>query len=283
MQGKTVVYLLADRYPQLRLPIRTGMKDTSEYQNAVLRGIPFSGEPDFIGSEEDRFTVMETPAGKVEILYLAKREDFEHAFRALAYRCEPVDILPSVGASTMIGLINWEKINRHKEEYLSSGGMDWNEEFERFTAEKSNYRDTIILLSAGFYSNILAETVGLNEDEWKEKSLIIRKYHELTHFVCRRIYSNDIDSIRDEVFADCVGLVAAFGKYNPSLACEFLGIEKEGFRPGGRLSHYVEEEELPKSIDNAREIIDFCKTKVNGWNDQDVFSLIFALMDHESR
>ena len=157
--------------------------------------------------------------------------------------------------------------------------MDWNEEFERFTAEKSNYRDTIILLSAGVYSNIPAETVGLNENEWKEKSLIIRKYHELTHFVCRRIYPNDIDSIRDEVFADCVGLVAAFGKYDPSLASRFLGIEKERFHSGGRLSHYVKEEQLPEAIDRAREVIEFCNTNVNAWNDQDVFSLIFALME----
>ena len=44
--------------------------------------------------------------------------------------------------------------------------------------------------------------------------------------------------LRDEVYADCIGLIAAFGEYNPLWARTFLGIESDTYRKGGRLEHY---------------------------------------------
>ena len=269
---------LAKKYPQLLLPIRAGEKETEEYRAAVLSGAPLSAEPDFIGSPGDSLSVAETPAGKAEILYLENREDFEHAFRALAHRCEPAEIPASVGATTIRGLINWEKIHNHEKEYLQSGGNDWNLEFRRFTAEKANYLDSLILLSSGDYSNVSAETAGLPAEEWKEKSVTIRKYHELTHFICRALYPDDVDAVRDEVIADLIGLVAAFGDYDVHLAETFLGIEGETFREGGRLSYYTDAEHLNEIVSLALRMIHQYAEAISSENKSDPFRLIPILM-----
>ena len=113
---------LSRRYPQLLLPIRAGMRETEEYKNAVLCGLPLEAEPDFRCPEEIELSAAETPAGRAEILYLGDRADFLHAYQALAYRCEPTPIPDSVGAVTLNGLINWEKINRHHDDYIAAGG-----------------------------------------------------------------------------------------------------------------------------------------------------------------
>ena len=265
---------LLERYPQLVLPIELNEMNTPEYKKAVLRGEPVCGEANFICSPDDKLETVETPVGKVEILYLVHREDFEHTLRALAYRCEPVEIPASVGASTIRGLINWEKIHAHKAEYFAKGGTNWREEFKRFTAEKSNYLDTIILLSNGNYSAIPARFVGLAESEWDEKSLIIRKYHELTHFVCRTLYPHNIEPIRDEVIADLIGLAAAFDHYDPLLAKRFLGIESGAFHEGGRLSHYTDVGNLEAAAKEAGELIDQLAERVNRTENRSIFDLL---------
>lgn len=241
MTGSSCVSRMAACYPQLLFPLSTDTQGSAEYRAAVLRGMPTDREPQFIGSDRDQLWYCRTPAGEAAVWYLEHREDFEHALCALAYRCEPRDILPSVGASMVSGLINWEKIRSHKLTYFASGGLDWKTEFRRFTSEKANYRDTLILLSSGPYSAIPAETLQLSEGLWLEKSVVIRKYHELTHFVCRRLWPEKADTLRDEIIADCIGLLAAFGEYNDQYARTFLGIENRQYRPGGRLEHYFGE------------------------------------------
>lgn len=271
-------YLLASKYPQLLLPIEKNEKDTPEYKDAVLRGRPVSYEPCFIGSPEDRLETADTPVGQVEILYLANREDFVHALQALAYRCEPVEIPASVGASTIRGLINWQKIRNHQAMYLASGGENWSEEFNIFTSEKKNYQDTIILLSSGFYSAVPASIVGLSEKEWREKSYIIRKYHELSHFVCRTLWPKDIVPIRDEVIADLIGLVSAFGKYDPTLAKRFLGIENGCYCEGGRLSHYVDTSHIEEAVKSASEQIERLASLMDEIDENDVFNLLMIII-----
>ena len=78
--------------------------------------------------------------------------------------------------------------------------------------------------------------IDLNEDEWIEKSIIIRKYHELTHFVMRKTYPDDIDYIRDELIADCIGLICAFivsfiFNYTASMKWVFDSNSKNKFIP----------------------------------------------------
>jgi hypothetical protein len=273
------IVLLARCYPQLLLPIREGMRQSAEYKAAVLCGEPVDLSPDFLSPQEITLSSVDTPAGRAEIVVLGQREDFLHAYRALAYRCEPKEIPDSVGAVTIRGLINWEKINAHRDAYLASGGEDWDDEFGRFTAERKNYRDSVILLSSGNYSNVPASDVGLKEDAWREKSLTVRKYHELTHFVCRALWPEDIDALRDEVIADGMGLVAAFGRYDTELARRFLGVEDGRFREGGRLSHYVEEAELPAGVGRANALIDEYAARIEQAQPgaKDIFALLLMI------
>ena len=246
---------LSRRYPQLLLPISDETKTGEAYKNAVLRGEELTGTPDFTLSERDSFEVSETPAGSVEVLTLSERADFEHCIRALARRCENAVIPPSMGASTISGLINWEKIRAHKEEYLLSGGDDWNREFASFTGDSRNYRDTVIVLSRGPYSALSPEEAGFEAEEWLSVSHEIRKYHELAHFVSRRLFPENKDAVRDEVLADMNGIIAALGHYDGILAGKFLGIRDGKYFPGGRLRNYAAPEELPEAAERAGHMI----------------------------
>ncbi len=145
----------------------------------------------------------------------------------------------------------WERIRRHKREYIASGGEDWKTEFRRFTQKRENYTDSLILLSSGFYSGISPEKAGMSPELWEKASAVIRRYHELTHFVYRKCYPGDVDVIRDEVLADCVGLCAALDCYDARLARTFLGIENGALLPNARLRHYVPEEMLPQAVEKA--------------------------------
>lgn len=270
--------VLANRYPQLYLPVKEGMRDTELYKDTVLRGKKPEGRLVFSLSAEDSLSSVSTPAGNVDVLFLRERKDFEHAVLALAYRCEMHPLPASMGATTIKGLINWEKINTHLEQYEAEGNSDINAEFARFTADKANYTDAIILLSAGEYSAVPAEKLGLGREEWIERSITIRKYHELTHFYSGRAYPQNKEAIRDEIIADLMGITAAFGEYDPELAKLFLGIEGSSYRDGGRLQNYSGEEEISSVMKRALAVIDELNAAVKAYGKPDnIFKLLDAI------
>lgn len=256
---------LSLRYPQLLLHVRSGMKDTEEYKDAVLRGKKIEGRPDFSMNENDSLTSFVTPAGEVDVLFLFDRADFEHAVRSLANRCEPVSVPASMGASSISGLINWEKLRPH---------MDDEEEFKRFTSDKKNYLDSLIILSSGEYSAVPADRMMFGREEWLEKSVTIRKYHELAHFYSRRRYPENKEAIRDEIVADMIGIIAAFGRYDTSAARIFLGIEGDSYREGGRLQNYVEDGDGAAMMARAEWIIDALAASVCQKDDRGVFGIL---------
>lgn len=238
---------LINRYPQLLMPIEKGIKNSEEYRNIVLRGEPCNYKDTFKRNKLDKFETIDTPLGEVEVLMFYDREDFVHAVRSLGNRCEPVAVPDSIGAEAIFGLNNWQKVR---------AGLD-------------DYKDSLIILSYGNYSNVPYEKINettlneycLNNDTWLEKSLIIRKYHELTHFVMRKKYPNDIKPIRDEIIADSVGIIGAFKCFDDRLLKLFLGIEGDVYRKGGRLENY---EGLDTSdISSIINLINNLKDKLN--------------------
>lgn len=172
-------------------------------------------EVTFTYSDKDKMTVENTPAGKVEALYFYERQDFENAVIALAYRLESRPIPPSTGAMFLNGLVDYKEMCKKK----------------------------IILLSRGGYSAIPASDVGMSDEEWFEKSLLIRKHHELAHFIQRSLFPENTNILKDEIKADMAGLIGAFGYYDSYLAHLFLGIEGDEYRKGGRLENYKAENE----------------------------------------
>ena len=95
--------------------------------------------------------------------------------------------------------------------------------------------------------------------------------------ICRRGYPEDIVPVRDELIADAVGLVAAFGRFDGKLERLFLGVQ-DGRYTGGRLSGYTQEPEaLAPAVDAAvRRLEEMLGAPQSG---TDPFSLIPRLME----
>ena len=259
--GREVLPYLAEIYQQLYL--KPGTEDAKFYPQIVLQGMdaPEQDLSHFQMDEKDRLELVETPAGQVMVVTLNVRADFEMFLYIVANKCQAYDIPATQGASILDGVINWQKICTHRENWFASKAdgsdpfSDWPEEFERFTSVPANYKDALIILSTGPYSNIPAEAVGISEPEWLKYSYEIRKYHECTHFICRRKYPDQISPIWDEVMADAVGIAAAFGQFDPAMEEVFLGINESGYT-GGRLENYVENrEELDATARKIHEML----------------------------
>lgn len=240
MDMEKVLAPVAEIYPQLYLT--PGEEGAKLFQGVVRRGedAPAHSLDHFRGSPRDEVTTETTPAGDVMVITLGDRQDFELFLQIMANRCVPEEIPATQGASILDGVINWPKIRRHRVEYLAAGGnpLAWGEEFKRFTSDARNYRDALIILSTGPYSAVRSEETGLPEEEWLAASWRIRKAHECTHFICRRLFRDKINAVWDELVADAVGLYAAFGRYDLALAERFLGVSPDGYT-GGRLENYA--------------------------------------------
>lgn len=251
-----VLIELSQRYPQLLFPIEHGISKTQEFTDVVFCGKELKGTLDFSMSPKDRLYSIDTPAGTAEALLLYNREDFEKCVCALANRCEPKDIPPSVGAFMISGLINWEKVRRNCKNNINELTL----KLLKFSG--CEIYDRLILLSSGWYSGIVPENIGLSADEWTEKSITIRMYHELTHFICRSLYPKNIDVIRDEIFADMIGIIVAFGYYDTELAKLFLGISNAGLSETGRINYYIKNKETNALLEEVNTWISLLERKV---------------------
>ena len=261
LYGADVITSLAKIYQQLY--IVPGNDGIERYEDVVKKGqeIPNGDLPHFVTDQRDSLVYEDTPAGKVCVITLYNRQDFVTFLRIMANRCSVVDIPDTQGASILSGVINWTKIRAHKEEFYSDenskGNLfpDWKTEFARFTSDKSNYLDTLIVLSVGPYSGICTDRMNgyltrtgsgsktLSNDEWLSLSDTIRKNHECTHFICQVKYPEKKDAIWDELVADAVGIYAAFGRFDRGMETLFLGIGEDGYTKG-RLENYVEADSL---------------------------------------
>lgn len=245
-----VTKLLVWRYPQLSLPVEEGMSRDPRYTDIVRKGLlPVSPADPFLGSEKDVIITRDTPIGQVEVILLGHRQDFERFIQCIVHRCEPVPVPASMGADTIFGVTNRRKIEAHKKEFLKDNSpFMWGAEFKRFTADKANYCDNILVVSDGPYSAVPASDAGFCEEEWRKASLSIRTAHELTHLVCRRLWPEHKQAIRDEVLADAMGLWDAFGRYDVTLALRLIGIRNRELLPDGRLRNYVRDGESAEEL-----------------------------------
>ena len=273
----SVLSSLAKDYPLLYLNPDTD--DIETYRRVVLSGEdPGTHSLDhYTGDAFNRLETVDTPAGEVRVVTLGNRKDFELVIRGLmAAKNGPQDKIPESQGAATINVFNWPRIHAHLAQFPPE---EQSAEFKRFKEDKRNYIDTLVVLSRGPYSHVDAAAAGYTEEEWLEYSDTIRRYHELTHVICRRMYPEDIDAVRDELVADAVGLVAAFGRFDPSLEMLFLGI-RDGQYTGGRLGNYTDEPEklaepVCAALERIRALIDHAQ-----W--ESPFDLIPALMKESS-
>lgn len=256
MNKETVIEKLAGIYQQLYIEPGEGARE--KYDRIVKFGeeITNGSLSHFKTDERDSLTYEDTPAGKVCVITIYDRDDFVTFLRIMADRCAMADIPDTQGASIISGVINWSKIRANEarfiEEEKKKGNLspDCLSEFKRFISDKSNYLDTLIVLSVGPYSGISVSGINdhlkstgskkhpLSEEEWVRLSDTIRRYHECAHFICHRKYPEKKDAIWDELVADATGMIAAFGRFDAGMGKLFLGIKGDTYS-GGRLENYV--------------------------------------------
>jgi Family of unknown function (DUF7005) len=241
---------LKRHFVQLRFPIRRGISEDDAYRQATRRGLLEAADayahdsvaldrPDLVD-----LTIVPTIAGHVPVIVVGDRRDFIKFVQAFSERNEPTVVPDAMGACIVKGLNNWSRIRAYRarwEQEQGSAASDesWAAEFQQLIPRKELYQDRFIILSRGPYSAIAARDAGYGEAEWLERSLVIRRDHELTHYFTYRVFNAIRSNVFDELIADFVGLVRAFGSYRADLALRFLGLEGyPAWRAGGRLEVY---------------------------------------------
>ncbi len=267
IRGAEVIRTLAEKYQQLYLA--PGEKSMAAYRAVVARGedAPEKSLGHFHTTPKDSCGYVDTPAGEVLVITLRDRQDFETFIQIMTCKCEPKPVPATQGAAILLGVISWPKLRKREQEFReearAAGRPDptedeWLEERSVFLQKKENYTDKIIILSAGPYSNLPAERAGFEEGDWLEKSWVLRKYHECTHFVCRTLYPQLVDFIWDEVVADAAGIRAALGRFDGLLAERVLGLEGDKYA-GGRLENYI-----PKEVEDREKWLAETSRKIHG-------------------
>ena len=134
--------------------------------------------------------------------------------------------------------------------------------------ELNNHR--LILLGSAPYSNVPASDLGLDEDDWLERSTALRLAHECTHYETLRLFGDMKNHALDEIMADTMGQLAAFGSFSAQRQRLFFGLGPGGETCTGRLTFYCrrvipwDRPEVYKAVDKAldaveTEIANLCK------------------------
>jgi hypothetical protein len=215
--------VLREHMPQLRFPIREGISGTEAYRAATLRGVPPEEIPEATGLPLARPELVEivlhpSPAGRIPLVIVRGREEFVALLRAIARKNEPAPVPDAQGALMISGYNNWTRIR-------ALGA-----EFRRLQAQKELYQDRFILLSNGPYSAVPAAELGLSKEEWREMSLVIRREHECTHYLTRRLFGSMRNNVLDEILADYAGITAAAGRFRADWLLRFLGARLDLYR-----------------------------------------------------
>ncbi|MDO5558210.1 MAG: hypothetical protein Q4F95_01285 [Oscillospiraceae bacterium] len=274
---------LAQKYNQLYLTPEEGISFTGVYSDVVKCGkipesisykITQSGLTGFSCSEKDKLMIEETPAGPAEILYIYNSSDFDRFIQIMAYQCEPVTVSSVMNSAEISGITNWRKIESHMKEYLVDGGDpdEWKEELRRFTLNRSNYQDSIIVIRRCRYSGLTAGEAGFTEEEWERYSRKLMIYHSISHFVTRKLYPESRNIFFNEITADCLAMLFTFDKYSASLAKKFLGVSKRGYNDRGRLANYYFE---------SRDQLNTLAVKISGIIDR-VSSFVSKMLESEA-
>jgi hypothetical protein len=155
--------------------------------------------------------IEKTAAGRIPVVYVSERSSFERLYAIFTVKDGAFNLPLSVNAFTVPVKL----------------------------PEMSGHR--VILLNKSGYSALSGNDAGIPEDDWVEKSAVIRLRHECCHYFTLRALGGMKNHILDEIVADCVGQLAALGSFSASLQRKFFGLSDDGqfIRDGGRLMFYV--------------------------------------------
>jgi hypothetical protein len=189
---------------------------------------------DFRSPQTLRLEIYDSIAGKIPIIYVRDTDDFEQLVTNIAYKGIRPENISTTGASFISG-----KTTR------------------------------FIILSAKPYSNVTAKELGLpDEEEWKEKSLILRRGHECTHYFTKQTFGISNNILHDEIMADFIGMYEAFGFYRAEWFHRFMGIIEGS---GGRLIYYTKD--LPEKVRMAvAKLAEICACNLETWSNTETYN-----------
>ena len=166
------------------------MRCKTEATGDVLNSIIAAKRPvNFLDKESITIEKYESFAGPIPLITIGNTEDFENFITNVVDKGVRSPTLSSIGASFVYG----KKL--------------------RF-----------VVLSSKPYSNVPAQDLGLNEEDWIQKSMIIRREHECTHYYTKWRYGEARNHLHDELMADFNGLYQAFGQYKAEYFLRFMGV-----------------------------------------------------------
>jgi hypothetical protein len=171
---------------QLYFPIQAGISQTDAYKAATRIGanpqrMALASGLQLRSPQRCEVLIHSTAAGRIPLIIAAEREDFVALVQALTRKNEPAVVPDSMGACMIAGYPNWHRIHLLRQAYEDSGGHFWPEEFRAITSRKELYQDQFLILSSGPYSNVPAEEVSQEAQNWLHLSLTIRRDHVCAH------------------------------------------------------------------------------------------------------
>lgn len=155
-----------------------------------------------------RIFLKETLGGPLPVIIAGNHEDFRSMEAMLNGRDVLSEIPVTVNAFTM--LARADKIRGHR----------------------------VILLGKAPYSNVPARDLGLEGEEWLARSHRLRLAHECAHYEMLRLFGDMQNHALDEIVADAIGQIEAFGNFSAERQRLFFGLERGTGRCTGRLSFY---------------------------------------------
>lgn len=121
------------------------------------------------------------------------------------------------------------------------------------------HRHRLLLLNRAPYGNIPAKALGLSAEDWLERSRRLRLHHECAHYEILRLLGGMRNHALDEILADTLGQIAAFGNFDADRQRLFFGLEKDKGTCTGRLSFHCQKvslEERPKIYRAVSEMLE---------------------------
>lgn len=82
--------------------------------------------------------------------------------------------------------------------------------------------------------------MGLSVEDWLKKSHALRLRHESEHYETLRLLGGMKNHALDEILADCLGQITAFGEFSAERQRIFFGLAKGGEKCDGRLNFYCQ-------------------------------------------
>lgn len=191
-----------------------------------------------------KISFIQTLAGRLPAIYTENHDDFEALASFLSGKVEIKKFPVTVNAFTIPAKIRGV---RHK----------------------------IILLNRAPYSNIAADKLDLTTEDWLDKSQKIRLRHESAHYETLRLFGGMKNHALDEILADALGQVAAFGNFSANRQKIFFGL-KNG-ECDGRLTFYVQKvfpddrEKIYRAVDT---VLDKIESEISNCNDLEILCKI---------